>query len=83
MASELVITAGIASIVNHYPTWTIGVTDDPDRRRVEHGSPPTWRQWDANTEQEARSVEAHFIARGMKGGAGGPGRAAYVYVFTE
>ena len=83
MASETEIIAGIASMVNHYSNWTIGITDDPDRRRVEHGNPPTWRQWDADTEQEARNVEAHFIARGMKPGVSGPGRAGYVYVFSE
>lgn len=81
MASEASIKAAIENIVNVYSAWTIGVTDDPRRRRGEHGNPSPWHQWDADTEQAARNVEAHFLAKGMKGGSGGPGRADYVYIF--
>ena len=75
MATEVAIKADIERIVSDYSLWTIGVTDSPTRRRSEHGSPPSWRQWDADTEQAARNVEAHFLAKHMKGGSGGPGRA--------
>ena len=37
MASEAGIKAAIEGIVNSYPIWTIGVTDDLARRRREHG----------------------------------------------
>ncbi len=82
MASESQIKSAIEKIVNGaYSLWTIGVTDDPDKRKEEHGNPKHWHQWDADTEQEARNVESYFIKKGMKGGSGGLGSADYVYIF--
>lgn len=81
MASEVTIKAEIEAKVNYYPAWTIGVTDDPARRRTEHGNPSPWYQWDADTEQVARNVEAYFIEKDMKGDTGGRGSADYVYIF--
>ncbi len=80
MASEAAIKSAIEKIVITYSVWTIGVTDNPARRRGEHGNPNTWRHWDADTETAARNVETYFLAKGMKGGGGGPGRADYVYI---
>ncbi len=81
MASEATIKAAIEKIVSYYRAWTIGVTDDPDRRRREHGNPKSWYHWDADSEQIARNVEAYFIEKGMKGDTGGGGKADYVYIF--
>lgn len=81
MASESVIKAAIEKIVTNYSVWTIGVTDDPDRRRREHGNPKFWHHWDADSEQVARNIEAYFLDKGMKGAPGGGGRADYVYIF--
>lgn len=82
MASEATIKQEIESIVGgNYSIWTIGVTDNPTRRRQEHGNPSYWRHWNADTEQAARNVETYFLAKGMKGGSGGAGRADYVYIF--
>lgn len=81
MASESAIKAAIEKIVSKYSIWTIGVTDNPDRRRGEHGNPSAWYHWDADTEQAARNVEAYFVGKGMKGDVGGGGRADYVYIF--
>lgn len=81
MASESAIKAAIEQIVSSYSNWTIGVTDDPNRRKGEHGNPNHWHQWNADTEQAARNVESYFLAKHMKGGGGGPGRADYVYIF--
>ncbi len=81
MASEASIKAEIEIIVRVYSAWTIGVTDDPQRRRREHGNPNVWHDWDADTEQAARNVEAYFLAKAMKGGGGGLGSADYVYIF--
>ena len=81
MASEATIKTAIEKKVRTYASWTIGVTDDLTRRRAEHGNPSPWHEWDADTETVARNVEAYFIAKGMKGGAGGGGRADYVYIF--
>lgn len=81
MAPESAIKAAIEKIVSTYSLWTIGVTDDPTSRRNEHGNPASWHQWDADTETIARNVEAYFLDKGMKGGAGGGGGADYVYIF--
>lgn len=81
MASEATIKAAIEIHMNIYSIWTIGVTDDPATRKVQHGNPSDWYQWDADTEQIARNVEAYFLDKGMKGGTGGGGRADYVYIF--
>lgn len=68
-----------------YSIWTVGVTDDPDKRKQEHhndGENVTyWTQWRTDTEKVGRDVEKHFLDLGMKGGTGGGGRAGYVYVF--
>ncbi len=81
MASESAIKAAIKKIVTSYSIWTIGVTDDPVRRKSEHGNPQHWHQWDADTETAARNVEKYFLDKGMKGAPGGAGRADYVYIF--
>lgn len=64
-----------------YSVWTIGITDNPDRRKGEHGNPKDWKQWKADTEDIARAVEKHFLDKGMKGGGGGGESPNYVYIF--
>ena len=81
MASESQIKSEVERTVALYSLWTIGVTNEPVRRRIEHGSPKRWYQWNADTETAARNVESYFIAKGMKGVPVGPGHANYVYVF--
>ena len=80
------IISKIESITRgQYEGWTIGVTDNPDRRRAEHEAEDErtsrWRDWDAETEDDARDIEQYFIDKGMQGGTGGRGRADIVYVF--
>lgn len=81
MASESAIKAAIEAKVSVYPAWTIGVTDNPDRRRGEYGNPSIWHHWDADSEQIARNVEAFFLDKDMNGAGGGGGRADYVYIY--
>jgi len=68
-----------------YSIWTIGVTDDPDTRKDKHKQDGEnvnhWQRWNADSENDARDIEAHFIKNGMKGGTGGGGKANYVYIF--
>jgi len=64
-----------------YSIWAIGITNDPDRRRGEHGEPEYWMSWKGDTETIARNVESHFIEKGMKGGTGGGERPTHVYIF--
>lgn len=82
MASESEIKSAIEGIVRGgYSAWTIGVTDDPARRKTDHGNPQHWHQWNADTEIAARNVEKYFLDKDMKGAPGGAGRADYVYIF--
>ncbi len=64
-----------------YSVWTIGITDDPKRRKGEHNNPKDWHQWKADTEAAAQAVEKHFLDRGMKGAPGGGESPNYVYIF--
>jgi hypothetical protein len=64
-----------------YSTWTVGVTDDPDRRGTEHESPRFWHQWKADTETIARNVEKYFLDKGMKGAPSVGEHPNYVFIF--
>ena len=64
-----------------YEAWTIGITDDPGRRKDEHGNPVGWRSWEANSELTARLVEHGFRDKGMKGSPSGRTAPTYVYIF--
>ncbi len=68
-----------------YSIWTIGITDDPARRKREHGQEGKetkfWISWEADTEAIARKVEAYFVGKGMKGGVGGDTGGRFVYIF--
>jgi len=68
-------------IKGRYSVWTIGVTDDPDRRRIQHGNPQCWHHWDASTGEVARRIESYFLEKGCKGAGGGGGNANFVYIF--
>ena len=68
-----------------YRYWTIGITNDLDRRKKEHISDGKnishWRGWPADTEEIARVVEKYFLDRGMNGGEGGGINPDRVYIF--
>jgi hypothetical protein len=68
-----------------YSDWRIGITDDPSGRRKRHQDEGRdtrlWKQWEADSETSARSVEAYFIGKGMKGGVDGDTSGSFVYIF--
>jgi hypothetical protein len=68
-----------------YSDWKIGMTDDPlarNRRHQEDGRDTRlWKQWEADSEADAKSVEAYFIDKGMKGGTDGDTNGSFVYIF--
>jgi len=66
-------------------TWYVGLTNEPDRRRIEHGNPADWKQTRFNSETEARAWEANYIGKpGYQGGSGGAGwRFGYWYTITS
>lgn len=67
-----------------YSIWTIGITDDPERRRKEHEGERRdvrfWKHRKADGEAIARAVEKHFLEKGMKGDTGGGKVPTFVYV---
>jgi hypothetical protein len=82
---ESEIIQAIEKSVTDYKLWTIGITDDPERRRAEHDNvhdnTKYWKHWKADTENIARNVEKYFLAKGMKGSTGGGEHPTYVYIF--
>ncbi len=69
---------------NSEMTWYVGLTDDPDRRKAEHGNPSDWQQTTFNSEGRAREWESEYVGKpGYKGGPGGTGwRYGYWYTIT-
>lgn len=64
----------------------VGLTDDPDRRKKEHGNPSDWRVVRRFTkETEARAWERSEVTRpGHCGDTGGDGwRAGYKYTVSS
>lgn len=62
----------------------VGLTDDPEERKIAHGSPADWWQRSFSTEREARQWEKEMLAKpDYKGGPGGEGwRYGYTYTIT-
>lgn len=73
------------SLSEKYRYWTIGVTNDLDRRKREHANDGKnvdhWRGWPADTEKIARAIEKRFTDLGMDGDTGGGTNPTYVYIF--
>lgn len=59
----------------------VGLTNDPDRRKQEHGNPPDFRVVrQFQSEIEARVWEKQMLARGYRGDTGGAGwKFGYTY----
>jgi len=61
----------------------VGLTDDPVRRKREHGNPDDWWQCSFASESEARAWEVMMLTAGYQGGPGGQGwRYGYTYTIT-
>jgi hypothetical protein len=58
-----------------------GLTDDPQRRKAEHGSPVDWQAFGPfATERQARDWEAGLHRQGYLGDGGGAGwKYGYTY----
>ena len=78
---ERQIVAEIEAIApGNYSRWYIGITADPERRKIEHGSPLAWRSWNAESESTARRIESRFVNLGMHGDTGGGYNPTHVYI---
>ncbi len=65
----------------NYKEWYIGITNDPDRRKGEHGDPHTWRVWNVGRKIYADEIEKYFTDRYMEGGRGGSENPTHVYIY--
>ena len=90
MAGKQPIIMGIEQRVQstqtpNYRAWRIGITHDVPHRYEEWGKPSYFLYWEADSLQDAQTIEAHFIhQKGMDGGTGGDlnvRKIAYVYIF--
>ncbi len=79
------IDSTIRSSRSAYSDWRIGTTDDPPGRRKMHQDEGRytrlWKQWEADSEADARSVQAYFVDKGMKSGADWGMKGNFVYIF--
>ena len=61
----------------------VGLTDDPERRRREHGNPFVWRQFRMSSTNGAEFAENWLIkVWAMKGGTGGHSSGSFLYYFV-
>jgi hypothetical protein len=84
------ITTYVANCGGNYSQWYVGVAAVPrDRLFTDHSVDEKNGNWifrTCATSEEARAVEDHFIAKGMKGGPGGGDsttKAVYAYKITN
>lgn len=63
----------------------VGLTDNPEQRSQQHGSPSDWRLYSPFlNEDQARGWEKEAIERGFKGGPGGAGwKYGYTHTITS
>jgi hypothetical protein len=63
----------------------VGLTDNPDTRKIEHSSPSDWWQRKFDTENQARQWEKEMLEKpGYTGGPGGSGwKYGYTYTITN
>ena len=50
-----------------YKAWTVGITNDTERRKSEHATDHSvkhWKDWEADSEKDAREIEQAFIKKG-------------------
>jgi predicted GIY-YIG superfamily endonuclease len=45
--------------------WYVGLTDDPDRRKTEHGNPADWQQTRFTSEDAARAWEHSYAQNAL------------------
>jgi hypothetical protein len=67
------------------PMKYAGLTDDPDRRRREHGNPVDWRQWSFETREEALEWKRGILSQDdyVGGDDGDEWRHGFTYTITS
>jgi len=61
MVFRIDIMDNIDEIVSgDYTRWTIGITEDPDRRKEEHKNPAMWFQWQAGSHSSLYNFDLSY-----------------------
>jgi hypothetical protein len=68
-------------VAGDYTRWTIGLTEDPDRRKEGHKNPAMWYQWQADSQLNAKYIEMYFQGKGMWGFPADGEEPTYIYIF--
>lgn len=74
------------SNAKYFSNFYIGITNDIERRLFGEHNVPKKGHWfiyrEATNDEHARSVEKHYLDKGMKGGdGGGDNSSTYVYCY--
>ena len=52
--------------MQRYQDWTIRCTSDPEHLEAELDYPPFFRFWQTDSIEDAKTVQRHFVAKGMQ-----------------
>ena len=64
-----------------FGSWTIGVTDSTAITRARLQNPECWHSWQANSPQEAKSVQNFFTSKRMRNGNSTGTAPTYIYIY--
>jgi hypothetical protein len=80
---QVTVLGPVVKVPERLASMYVGLTDEPDRRKQEHGNPADWRHCAFSSEAQARAWEKRMLAQGYRGGPGGDGwRYGYTYTIT-
>lgn len=82
------IKKAIEARVVTYSTWTIGLTDDPDKLKDELQYEKKiivdlWEHWKTDSGKVAIEIVEYFLKKGMNGGTGDGYETDYVYIVPK
>ncbi len=81
MNKEEIISRIEQIIMGQYEDWAIGVTDNAKERRVDHGDPGHWYDWNVDAGEKAQQIRKHFIELGCQRNDDDSADAKYIYIF--
>ena len=64
-----------------YGSWTIGITDYTAFARAQLQNPECWHSWQADSPEEAKSLQSFFISKKMRTGSTSGRAPTYVYIY--
>ena len=68
-------------VTGDYTRWALGLAENPDRQKKEHGNPAVWYQWQAESQLDAKYIEMYLQNKGMWGFPTEGDEPTYIYIF--